>query len=271
VNALIVNAHLPASQENAKRLAEISKMVNFIRSVKNNSSDIKIEKNSPIFILGDMNLVGLSEQLKLLLTGNTKGTNPDIDWDSTSFAEANPRLTESPFCYTWTKSYSNFWPGKLDYIIYSDYSAILKKAFSINTEKMSQNNIQKYGLNTDDSPKATDHLPIIADFKINDFNSICLDNNLTDVYYNSNNNSLTNNTIINYQFRIIDILGNTVGDGHLLSGFTESLPGLAKGIYFITLYSINYNSKPIIIRVWNSGFPSVISPILNKVPRANQN
>lgn len=269
--ALFINVHFPASQENTKRLSEITKIIEFIRSIKNNSAQIKVNKNTPIFIVGDMNLVGFSEQLNMLLTGNISGMNADLDWDNSELKEANPRLTESPFCYTWTKSTSSFWPGKLDFVIFSDYSAKLIKSFSINTMKMSAENIIKYSLNKDDSPSASDHLPIIADFEIVDFNSITPKETGDFIKENPTDNSFTNLSDFHLSYRVFDLLGNIVQFGDLLPGDKLFVNQSFSGIYFIQFLFADYNFKPIIKRLCNSGLPVVISPTLNNVPNANQN
>jgi hypothetical protein len=249
---LFVVAHLPASQENSKRLSEIYNIVNFVKSTKNNQTSLKIEKNSPVFIFGDMNLVGFSEQLRLLLTGSTDGLIQDIDWDNTSFAESSARLTESPFCYTWTKAVSYYWPGKLDYLIYSDFASQLKKSFSINTLKMSNDILEKYNLKIDDSQLATDHLPIISDFKITDFNSLQFESDNKEVYYFQLENEIINNSDANFEFKVYDLLGKAIWNGTLMSHSSYFFPNLTKGNFFIMLNSGNYNSKPVIIRAWNS-------------------
>jgi hypothetical protein len=197
-----------------------------------------------------MNLVGYSEQLKLLMTGSIDGNIKDIDWDNSEFNEANPRVTEIPFCYTWTKSFSSFWPGKLDYIIFSDFSAELKKSFSINTNKMSNQNIQKYNLNSDDSHKATDHLPIVADFEIKNWNDI-KEYHSNFLIFNSFSRLLENNSYISYIIEIYNLLGMKILESDIQPYSQVNLQFLPKGVFYITARTENYNSKPIIIRVCN--------------------
>lgn len=243
--ALIIVAHLPASQENTQRLSEIQNIIDFITLVKSGKSSLILEKNSPIFIIGDMNLVGFSEQLKLLLSGITNGTGT-IDWDSTSFLESNPRLTEAPFCYTWTKSYSYYWPGKLDYIIYSDFSASLKKSFTINTSKMSYSNIAKYNLNKDDSQNAADHLPIISDFEILNQNNVPAKENQKDVYFARNTSELLNNTEYDYNLSLYDILSNRILEQKFVSQSSISLGFIPNGVYFAV---IKNNSEVFLLKI----------------------
>jgi exonuclease III len=250
LRSLIINTHLPASQDNDKRLGEIKNIINFVRNAKTNPVQYNLKKDFPVFIVGDMNLVGYSEQLKLLMTGSIDGNIKDIDWDNSEFNEANPRATEIPFCYTWTKSFSSFWPGKLDYIIFSDFSAELKKSFSINTNKMSNQNIQKYNLNSDDSHKATDHLPIVADFEIKNWNDI-KEYHSNFLIFNSFSRLLENNSYISYIIEIYNLLGMKILESDIQPYSQVNLQFLPKGVFYITARTENYNSKPIIIRVCN--------------------
>ncbi len=162
--ALVIVAHLPAMQENDKRMAEVVNIINYIKSVKNNTADISLPANSPIFIVGDMNFVGYASQLLMMKNGSLEQTGIYIDWDGTPFADSDARITHKPFSYTWINNNSYYWPGKLDFIFYSDAATSNIKSFSFNSAVLPTDLLTKYNLNADDSYKCTDHLPISADF-----------------------------------------------------------------------------------------------------------
>lgn len=241
-NAVVIVAHLPAMQNNDSRMSEVLNIINFIKELKAGKKWSNFEKNSPIFIIGDMNFVGYSEQLNTILTGIYKGQGEYNDWDGTAFQEANPRLTEIPLSFTWISN-GYYWPGKLDYIFYSDYVAEKKKSFVLYTPKMTNNAISKFGLNYDDSPKASDHCPITADFSIKNTNSINFFNN-DRIQFTVNNNKLNiNGLTVPSNLVICDILGNIVKTLYFIPDNDLYLEDLRQGIYFVKLEKINYLFK----------------------------
>ncbi|OGU60888.1 MAG: hypothetical protein A2X64_11115 [Ignavibacteria bacterium GWF2_33_9] len=269
-NCIVINCHLPAGNENVKRLNEIQNIIDFVKEIKEGSAELSLDRNSPIFIVGDMNLVGNSEQWKLLLNGEKVITDKNIDWDNSAFAEVNARNSNSPFCYTWSKYYSSYWPAKMDYIVFSDFSSQMKKSYTFNTEKLSEEDLEKFSLAKNASTLSSDHLPIIADFEIHPINSLEDEIN-NKIIINSTDKIIENNSDIDFQISIFNILGQKIHDGIIYSNQSQKLILLTDGIYFLILNSTNYNSKPIIKRVLNSGLPSVIVPIPQSVPHANQN
>ena len=107
--------------------------------------------------MGDMNFVGDYRQLRTILQGDVVqesiyGPDEAPDWDGTPIKACIPHLNDSRHIYTWPGTGSSYYPGKLDYIFYSDYSLQLEKSFVYHT---------------DPAPLASDHLPVVADFSIN--------------------------------------------------------------------------------------------------------
>ncbi len=168
---LLVNAHLPAGQNNFDRQMEVDAIMGFIRDAKDGSGTIVLEENSPILIIGDMNLVGYSTQYETFITGDIvyQGQNGppfDPDWDGSTFFDLTPRVTDEPFFYTWIdgpSSYS-YSPGRMDYMIFSDYVMAPQSHLVLNTAEMNPDTLTAYGLNADDTEIASDHLPVVGDF-----------------------------------------------------------------------------------------------------------
>ena len=168
---LMINAHLPSRDNNdGPRQQEVDTIMAFIRNAKNPGGAATLNDNTPIIIAGDMNFVGRTGQLNTLLTGNISNNNlhgPDFtpDWDGTSLISITPRLSDQRMGYTWRSDFeNNFWPGHLDYIIYSDNVIDLVQSYVVHTPSMSGERLQEYGLLSSDSLGA-DHLIFVADFR----------------------------------------------------------------------------------------------------------
>ena len=81
----------------------------FIRDNRAHGWDFELKSNTPIMLIGDMNLVGYAEQLETLLTGkivNIDQYGPSFrpDWDDTDFTALLPRQTDLAMFYTWYKT-----------------------------------------------------------------------------------------------------------------------------------------------------------------------
>lgn len=174
---VFINCHLPCCQNNENRQAEVDAVMKFVKDYKNGNSNFETKENAPIIIAGDMNLVGFDEQLNTFITGdiqneNVYGSDFAPDWDGTDFDDALPYTTDYPTAFTWYSRGSDFSPGRLDFIIYSGASLDLKNSYTLFTTEMSTDTLSAYGLNANDIVGASDHLPIVADFKVKEVSSI---------------------------------------------------------------------------------------------------
>jgi len=70
--------------------------------------------------------------------------------------------------YTWRNDGSSYNPGKLDYIIYTDSNLSISKHFVLNTLAIPNSTLVEWELESDDTNEASDHLPRVADFAMND-------------------------------------------------------------------------------------------------------
>lgn len=162
-------AHPPCcSSGDEGRQREINAMMAFVRKSKNGEA-FDIAANTPIMIMGDMNLVGLAQQQRTLITGDITnntihGPDFDPDWDGSAFEDAKPMNPELPTSFTWYSSGSSFSAGRLDYIVYSGSVLTLDNSYALFTPSLPADSLTQYGMDPNDATSASDHLPLVADF-----------------------------------------------------------------------------------------------------------
>ncbi len=166
---LLLVAHPPCCANNDGRQFEIDAMMAFIRDAKNPGGPLTIAPDTPIMILGDMNLVGFNQQLQTLLTGNIINAQfrPSFapDWDGSDFGDLIPRAVNLPMSFTWFNEGSSFSPGRLDFMIFSDSVFEPLKQFVLFTPTLPPDTLAKYNLQAPDAIIASDHLPVVGDFR----------------------------------------------------------------------------------------------------------
>ena len=74
--------------------------------------------------------------------------------------------------YTWRHDNSEYPPGRLDFIFYTNSVMSTTKSFTLQTEIMSDERLENYGLLSNDTKNASDHFPVVADFELL-FNENC--------------------------------------------------------------------------------------------------
>lgn len=166
---LLINCHLPCCDNDSDRQSEVDEIMEYIREGKAGNNDYPLQEGTPIIIAGDMNFVGDNDQPNTFLTGdifNNGLYGPDFmpDWDDSNYKDADGAATGIRSNMTWYNPFSSFFPGKLDWIIYSDSKIKVDKAynlwpFAMTSDQLAENNLQKF-----DVLNAADHLPIVADF-----------------------------------------------------------------------------------------------------------
>ncbi len=256
---LALVAHPPCcANGDIGRQREINAMMAFVRKSKSGEA-FDIADKTPIIIMGDMNMVGLAQQQRTLLTGDiTNNTNhgPDFDpdWDGSAFEDAKPFNPEMPTSFTWYSSGSSFSAGRLDYVVYSGSVLHLDNTFSLFTPALPADTLTQYGIQTDDSIIASDHLPVVADFTFTELSSnqlwdeIPTSIGLMQNYPNPFNPGTTLTfrlaTPSRISLSIQTITGQTVAvlvDNQLLSSGIHSryfdATGLASGVYLYQLQS----------------------------------
>ena len=167
---LLVSAHLPCCTNNSGRQAEADHIMQFFRDAMTAGGIVDVPNGTIFMITGDLNLVGDSQQLVTLLTGDivnnaTYGADFAPDWDGTGLGDDVSSQTERRFAYTWRSDTSGYAPGRLDFLIYSNSLLAVENNFSLYSPEMSAGQLSLYGILAGDVTTVSDHLPHIADFR----------------------------------------------------------------------------------------------------------
>lgn len=264
----LIVAHPPCCANNVERQIEIDLMMAFLREAKAGNGPIPLEENTPIVIVGDMNLVGFNRQLETMLTGDifdefAFGSDFNPDWDGNNLLDSKPYVPGLPLSYTWYNEASDFSPGKLDYIIYSGSNLILQNSFSLFTPSLPQDSLTTYNLLANDAVDASDHIPVVADFELKNLTALKSpapkqDFGILQIYPNPSH-GLTEFSINNPQqdfitIQLIDQNGKEISilhQGNLTSGehkFQLDTSTFPAGMYFIKMKNSAFtDSKKIMI------------------------
>jgi exonuclease III len=263
-NILVINCHYKccgSASDNARRQREADATIKFILDAKTAGGLITVPEGTPIVIVGDLNLVGDFQQLKTLLTGqivNTAefGVGAPPDWDDSTLEDLYSYHTDKNFAYTWRDDTNTFPPGRLDFIIYTNSVVNISKSFILQTEVMSDDRLQQYNLNRNDTKNASDHLPKAADITVPVINNVkqsgtSFNYNLLQNYPNPFNPvttiEYTLSAYTHVSIKIYDAAGNEVkqlinetkGAGNYNEQFNGE--GLASGIYFCRLQTEGFS------------------------------
>lgn len=169
-----------AGKENVRlRQVQSDSIVRWIRNLRESDQANTIPDNTPIVILGDMNVVSDAsmQPFETLVSGDiideeTFGPDFKIDWDGTDLADARPSHNgKEQSYYTWRNDEMPFAPSALDRIIFTDSVMSVSQRFILNTMMMSADELAALGLQKSDvlySGKAGDydHLPLVTDFSL---------------------------------------------------------------------------------------------------------
>ncbi|WP_407556939.1 T9SS type A sorting domain-containing protein [Winogradskyella sp. 4-2091] len=241
---LFTNAHLNCCDADDLRQEQADQYAAFILDAKSPGGLITLEENTPFMYSGDLNLVGYSQQLTTLKTGDiqntsTYGLGAALDWDDTDLKEENCLQTDLRMGYTWRSDGQGFPPGKLDFIIFSDYTLTAQKSFVLQTEVMPIDRLWQYNLNALDTSIASDHFPVVTDFSINE--------SLNSNQFNLANINISPNPVNslvyidlkianNYQIQVINSIGNVLMTTSINSkSAVLNLESLPSGFYVVSI------------------------------------
>lgn len=154
-------------------------IVRWIRDSRGSGQEKSIPDNTPVVILGDMNVVSDASMApyETLITGDisdeeTSGSDIKIDWDETDLTDAKPSHNglEREY-YTWRNDDLPFAPSALDRILYTDSVMSVRHRFVLNTMTLAPEDLSTLGLQKSDTlfngnPRYYDHLPLVVDFAI---------------------------------------------------------------------------------------------------------
>ena len=166
---LIINAHLPCCNNDQSRQEEVDRILRFIRQVRNGQR-AGYPVDCALIITGDLNLVGLAQQLDSLIEGDivdeaAYGSDVAIDVDGTALRDVICLQTDARLAYTWRNDFSWYWPGRLDFTIVSDSVLEVGTRVTIETDRMSAEKRAEYGLLASDSA-CSDHRPLVTDLRV---------------------------------------------------------------------------------------------------------
>ena len=170
---LVINAHMSCCDNDNDRQEQADDFVNFILDAKSTGGIIDLANETPFVLCGDLNLVGLSQQLQTLTSGEiidteAFGIGGGMNWSDNDLKDEICMHVETPFSYTWrdiTPSPGSYSYGRLDYIIFSDDVMSSQKSFTIDTKFISQKKLNEMNLDVNDS-FGSDHLLTTIDFDI---------------------------------------------------------------------------------------------------------
>lgn len=254
---LLINAHPPCCRNDDARQLDFDAMMAFVRDSRAGTGTLSLGQDVPIVILGDMNMVGEARQLSTLLNGDIVNTSRwgspfAPDWDGTSLRDLSPRHVALPMTYTWYNDESAFHPGRLDFVVFTDSVLEPGNGFVLFTLAMSAESLSANSLLSGDATTASDHLPVVADFRLKRAAStgsaedaLPFESSLSAGFPNPTEGTATIrfSTRQSGYVRLIlrDVLGREVRvlrDETLEAGehqTTADLTGLPPGVYFYTL------------------------------------
>ena len=168
----VLNNHFPCCNNESGRQSEADAISAWIQDAITTGGDFDLAQDTAIAVLGDLNIVNGPNSLNTLINGN--GSSPD--WDGTSLADSHPfhNATGSDD-WTWRNDNSQFDPGVLDYILFTDSVLEMNHGFILNPSQMSAADLQASGLlatdfkldQTSGTSGEFDHLPLVVDFAPN--------------------------------------------------------------------------------------------------------
>ena len=162
----LVALSLPCCRQDIARQAVADQIMAFVRHWRKGSVDGGLAEGTPIVLAGDANLVGYPEQLATLLYGRIQdslayGASFSPDWDGSPFTDLCPQQLQRPMTFTWRGK--GFFPGRLDYIIYSDSALRIGRNFVFDTVGLPESLLKQYDIREQDAPNTYKHQPVVAD------------------------------------------------------------------------------------------------------------
>jgi endonuclease/exonuclease/phosphatase family metal-dependent hydrolase len=180
VDLYVMNNHYKCcdpEKNDVRRQEQSDAIVNWIRDARTPGGEIDLPPETPIIVAGDLNIVGSFEPVRTLVEGDIAdedayGADFLPDWDDSPMTDLHPKHNGTGADdYTWRDDTSQYDPGRLDYIIYTDSVMEVLNAYVLNTTTMSAEDLaatalEKLDVVVDDAGKEFDHLPLVADFRI---------------------------------------------------------------------------------------------------------
>jgi len=173
----LFNDHFSCCNNEVSRQHSASRMIRRLEDLRTPGGEVDLPSNTPMMVVGDLNIVRSGQPLETLLTGDIideelYGPDSPPDWDGTSLANALPLHNGvGPETYTWRHDPEGFDPGVLDFVLYTDSVLTTANVFVLNTRTMSSDDLAATGLQANDvmitvESDQYDHLPVVVDFRL---------------------------------------------------------------------------------------------------------
>ena len=181
VDLYLMNAHYKCCGDTTNdplRQRDSDAIVSWMRDARTPGGSVELPYATPMIVLGDLNIVGGQQPLLTLATGDIQdnaryGVDSLPDWDGSAntILDATHNAVAGAETYTWRNDTSQFAPGRLDYMVYTDSVLAPTKGFVLNTNTMTEADLTATGLQPFDSlydgdSGKYDHLPVVMDFRI---------------------------------------------------------------------------------------------------------
>lgn len=182
---LLINVHFKCcggTENDPIRQQEADAVANWLRDARTPGDHIDVPLGTGLLVVGDLNTVGGPQIVETIVTGDVQdddrfGPDAHPDWDGTGLTDAKPPHNGiGDTYYTWRNDTSEYPPGRLDYIIFSDSVLSVTHEYVLNTTTMAPELLSKFGLSkfdvTEDQVGAKfDHLPLVVDFELHPLNA----------------------------------------------------------------------------------------------------
>jgi len=173
------NKSRPGEENERLRQLQSDSIASWIRKTRDAGSPMALATGTPIVILGDMNVLANAslQPFETLITGDIVdeanfGPDFDIDWDGTDLADAKPSHNgHGEHFYTWRYDDTQFDPGALDRVVYTDSVLSVTRSIVLDTTAMSAEDLSSLGLLKSDvlfggEQGFYDHFPLVLDFSV---------------------------------------------------------------------------------------------------------
>jgi len=248
---LLLNCHFRCCDADDKRQEEADGVIAFLRDAKSPGGRITLDNDTPIMLVGDLNLVGERRQYQTLITGDIAdnaryGEDEAPGWNGDQLSDYVSRQPRSPFAYTWYSPGSSYAPARLDYILYTARTLHITDGLIMNTADMSEPEILRNGLRAEDAGEASDHFARYAEFYWKDPSSVGAipeTTLITDVWPQPAQGILNIRTEAHTRslhFRICDLLGRQIRSDFVDPYYTPhvislDLSGFRAGMYILRI------------------------------------
>lgn len=239
-NIALYNNHFYCCNNDSGRQKEADAIIANIRLLRQNTQDYGLVRDFPIIITGDLNLVGESQTLTTLITGdiiNTSVYGNDFfpDADASPLTSLNTTSFGINSNYTWEDN-GQYTPGKLDYLIYSDARMSVAESFTFNSKYLPASYLESWEMDRETMTRLSDHLPIVADFAMHPVSAYDIAHVDDIVYPNPASDMLFIKTTNYDRLNIRDGQGKTVFHTNK-SVKSIDISTFPSGFYYLTVYS----------------------------------